>query len=754
MKEVFFAVVLIFSFSCSQGREIINASDDGTSFSDADSVDQGVNQGITPDEFSDNLTDEIQDSSDDDITDQDQHENPCAGIDCGGHGTCQEEKTSVTCLCEAGYDYSKDNPLDCIDIDECHKTPDICGSSLCENTEGSYTCIKCSQLLVCDVVAGTVSGEIKDIVLYNDLIYVFSSGRYDVLYLSESGEQEYYGGREVDGTPLFVAQDMLFVFNEANGKLRYYNVTNYFDLELKGEIKIFINDIFYKDDILHLIGLEDEADPNQKYFIYDIRQDENPSLLSEYEFIDSNPDRVLIKGNYAYLSSDKKLSVLNISDPSDPIEVSTDYLEKSGSWDMDINGNYLYLAAQYQDGMGNGEKYLKSYDISNPEAIVEKDSVELTDWVEKIRVSEKFAVVEISGEIIIYQLLNGSEFSFFEKIDDGYVNGAAFYYDMMVLAFPGSLKLYEIMDEIVFKNEMLHSISGVKAAEMDEGKLYMSENSKTLSIYDFTNPQMPEYVNGIDAGNCIVDAFDYYAGKVFIGCRDRIEYYDVSDPENLELKGSLAIDYEISDIEATDDYLFISYYESKYNFGLKIFNYSDPADIDQISYINLYEDGMPSQRNVDIVVDRNYVYFAGTRFYIIDFDNIASPIMRDNYVDSSSRILVDGNRMYGSNIDKLELFNIGNKDSVSSFQQVDLELGKQNLQGIWKKDDLVYGAGYGGIHLFDVSVATKSRYSGFFEVDGNEFSEIILDEENIYLIGDGVRIIKQENLGICASKGE
>ena len=625
---------------------------------------------------------------------------------------------------------------------------------MCENTEGSYTCIQCSQLLVCDVVAGTVSGEIKDIVLYNDLIYVFSSGRYDVLYLSESGEQEYYGGREVDGTPLLIAQDMLFVFDEANGKLRYYNVTNYFDLELKGEIKIFINDIFYKDDILHLIGLEDEADPNQKYFIYDISEIFAPELIFKYEYQTAIPFRIFVKGNYAFVALRESLAVYDLSDLKNPVEVNTSHLEKTGSLDMDINGDYLYLAVRNEVAMGVYEYFLKSFDISDPLSVVEKDSLQINDEVVYLRAFGNKLITK-NATSSIYDLTDGYNINFYKDVDDSIpVTAGAIQNDHLILASSGSIKLYEMTDEIIFKKEMLHSISEVKAAEMDKGKLYMSENSKILSIYDFTNPHVPEYINGIDAGNCIVDAFDYYDGKVFIGCRDRIEYYDVSDPENIELKGSFEIDYEISDIEATDSYLFISYYENRYNFGLKIFTYSDPANIDQISYINLSEDGMPSQRNVDIVVDRNYVYFAGTRFYIIDFDNIASPIMRDNYVDSSSRIFVDGNRMYGSNIDKLELFDIGNKDNVSSYPQVDLELGKQNLQGIWKKGDLVYGAGYGGIHLFDVSVATKSRYSGFFEVDGNEFSEIILDDTYIYLIGDGVRIINQENLGICASEGE
>ncbi|XP_043388618.1 adhesion G protein-coupled receptor E5 isoform X19 [Chelonia mydas] len=60
---------------------------------------------------------------------------------CGPRATCINTKGSYRCECRAGYVPSNRNTTLCQDIDECHKTPDICGpNATCINTNGSYWC--------------------------------------------------------------------------------------------------------------------------------------------------------------------------------------------------------------------------------------------------------------------------------------------------------------------------------------------------------------------------------------------------------------------------------------------------------------------------------------------------------------------------------------------------------------------------------------------------------------------------------------
>ncbi|XP_037743874.1 adhesion G protein-coupled receptor E5 isoform X33 [Chelonia mydas] len=75
----------------------------------------------------------------------------CRGLspaDCGPHANCTNVPGSYSCSCIHGYEPSSGNASfthasgdTCQDIDECHKTPDICGpNATCINTNGSYWC--------------------------------------------------------------------------------------------------------------------------------------------------------------------------------------------------------------------------------------------------------------------------------------------------------------------------------------------------------------------------------------------------------------------------------------------------------------------------------------------------------------------------------------------------------------------------------------------------------------------------------------
>ncbi|XP_044281353.1 latent-transforming growth factor beta-binding protein 4 isoform X1 [Varanus komodoensis] len=59
---------------------------------------------------------------------------------CGAHATCHNLPGSFQCICDQGYESTRDGQL-CLDVNECETLQGVCGAAPCENVEGSFLCI-------------------------------------------------------------------------------------------------------------------------------------------------------------------------------------------------------------------------------------------------------------------------------------------------------------------------------------------------------------------------------------------------------------------------------------------------------------------------------------------------------------------------------------------------------------------------------------------------------------------------------------
>lgn len=65
-------------------------------------------------------------------------DDPCDGVDCGAHASCQTVNQTAVCECESGY---AGRAPHCQDIFECGQVPAPCGAhASCENLDGGYRC--------------------------------------------------------------------------------------------------------------------------------------------------------------------------------------------------------------------------------------------------------------------------------------------------------------------------------------------------------------------------------------------------------------------------------------------------------------------------------------------------------------------------------------------------------------------------------------------------------------------------------------
>ena len=131
----------------------------------------------------------------------------------------------------------------------------------------------------------------------------------------------------------------------------------------------------YQDDALSIIDISNPTNPVEVGYIQDDSQGGTAYALN-------NTMGVSVVGNYAYVASyiDGALSVIDISNPTNPVEVGyiqDDYYggtahALSGSEDVYVSGNYAYVSSSAADGFS-------IIDISNPTNPVEVGYVQDTE---------------------------------------------------------------------------------------------------------------------------------------------------------------------------------------------------------------------------------------------------------------------------------------------------------------------------------------------------------------------------------------
>ena len=117
------------------------------------------------------------------------------------------------------------------------------------------------------------------------------------------------------------------------------------------------------DDGLSIIDISDPTNPTEVGYIQDTEQGGTAQVLD-------SAHGVYISGNYAYVTShyDEGLSIIDISDPTNPTEVGFIQDNSQGgtaqvlntAWDVSVFGSYAYVSTSYDDYS------LSTIDISDP----------------------------------------------------------------------------------------------------------------------------------------------------------------------------------------------------------------------------------------------------------------------------------------------------------------------------------------------------------------------------------------------------
>ena len=291
---------------------------------------------------------------------------------------------------------------------------------------------------------------------------------------------------------------------------------------------------------------------------------------------DGNSMDVYVDGNYAYVADGwQDVKVINISDPTDPVLVST-VSNRGFTASVFVTGGYLY--AGKGNWNNNSWEGLKVLDVNNN--YNEIGSIDLPDWAVRIYVSGNYVYVaaDYSGMLLVN--INDLSSTFIE----GYVEASHRTYDVYI-----SNNFAYIAD----------GYGGFKIAD----------------IIDPANPQITGQVTTQGfASTTFVTGNHAYIGE---GRWDNqgwagIELVDISDPFSPVIINSIQLNDWVRDIYVSGNYAYIA----NDNDGFIIIDTRSLTDLQVINEVSL------SGRSSALYISGHYAYVASGRegLYVISLN--------------------------------------------------------------------------------------------------------------------------------------
>jgi hypothetical protein len=224
----------------------------------------------------------------------------------------------------------------------------------------------------------------------------------------------------------------------------------------------------------------------------------------------SKPGKIFIRGNYLYINEvDKGVHIYDNSNPSNPRQVS--FISIPGNLDVAVSGHYMY-ADMYSD--------LLTIDIGDP-------------------LNAK--LVDTSVNVFADRYYQNGWFPNTDQvIVDWIVKDTTVTDDPQQWAMPDCLGCFAIpaTDAAMGggKANYVPGISGSMARFVVLDSYLYAVNSSSLYAYDISNEADPERKNETGVGWNIETIFPF-GSKLFIGSRNGMFIYDVSEPSTPEQVG-------------------------------------------------------------------------------------------------------------------------------------------------------------------------------------------------------------------------
>ncbi|WP_300006504.1 DUF4347 domain-containing protein [Anabaena sp. AL09] len=465
-------------------------------------------------------------------------------------------------------------------------------------------------------------------------------------------------GVQIVGNYAYIADGYAYVQDGKSGGLQIIDISNPTAPTLKGYYYILGN-----PNGVQVVGnYAYVAVAGKGLQIIDVSNPTNPTFKGNYD-TSGLANGVQVVGNYAYVANGggygdgytySGLKIIDISNPTAP-SLKGDYANPSLALDRDVQvvGNYAYVAAGSNPGIGGYSSELKIIDISTPTAPTLKGKYDISDVsANGVQVVGNYAYVAHGGsglEIIDISnptapTLKGNYDTSGDALGVQVVGNYAYVADSL-----SGLQIIDISNPTAPTLKANYDTSGFASTVKVVGNYaYVADSLSGLQIIDISNPtaptlkanyDTPERANGVQ----VVGNYAYVADDV-----SGLQIIDISNPTAPTLKGSYDTPGWAYDLQIVGNYAYVA----DGNSGLQIIDISNPT---APTLKGSYADSNFFCFTLGVQVVGNYAYVANGPYgvQIIDISNPTTPTLKGSYAsynmsDWASGVQVVGNYAYVS----------------------------------------------------------------------------------------------------------
>ena len=450
---------------------------------------------------------------------------------------------------------------------------------------------------------------------------------------------------------------------------------------------------------------------------------------------------VAVQGNYAYIGVGQRLVILDISDPSSPVEVGrTDIFPDALISDIAVSGDYAYVA--------DGESGLRIVNVANPAAPFEVGFYDTSGWAEGVAVVGDYAyVADAESGLRIVNVTNPVapiEAGFYDTPDwamnVAVVGGYAF------IADDGSgLRIVDISNpaapvEVGFYDTPWQANDVAVVGDY----AFIADMGSGLWIVNVANPAIPVGVGFYDtSGNAssvaVAGDYAYVTESLVMQYYGGLRIVNITNPASPFEVGIYDEHTWVNRVAVVGSYAYVT----EGTRGLRIVNVTNPSGPVEMGYY----DTPGNAYGVAMVEDYAYIADVGSGLRIVNVANPAAPVEVGFYDTPGTAydVAVIGDYAYIADYESgLRIVNVANPaDPV----EVGFYDTPGNALGVVVAGGYAYVAdGGSGLRIVNVANPAAPVEVGFYDTSGSAYGVAVAGGYAYVADGsDGLRVVNVAN---------